>query len=124
MDITISQMQGRVPVTVLHVTGEVDSSNYMEFSSAMRKAIDGGADYLLIDMGKVSFISSAGIRSLNEIWLLLKKKHPPKKENQGPLSLHLKLLNPTVNVSDELKLSGVDAFFELHTDLDKAIASF
>lgn len=124
MDITISKMQGRVPVTVLHVVGEIDSSNYMVFSEAMRNVINGGADCMLIDMSKLTFMSSAGIRSLNESWLLLKKKYPQVRNEKGIPSRYIKLLNPTRDVSEELEMSGVNSFFETHTDLQTAIASF
>lgn len=122
MDITTSKMQGRVAVTVLHVRGEVDSSTYQEFSAAMRAAIEGGAEGLLLDLAEVKFISSAGIRSLNEISLYLRRKFP--QEGQSPRSNHLKLLNPQDRVFDVLKISGVDAFFETHANLEKAVASF
>ena len=123
MDITTSKMQGRVPVTVLHVRGEVDSSTYQEFSAELRKAIDGGAEHLLLDLAQVTYMSSAGIRSLNEISLLLRKKYP-HENGQGLRSSHLKLLNPTDRVFDVLKMSGVDTFFETNTNLEKAVASF
>ncbi len=122
MDITTSKMQGRVAVTVLHVRGQVDSSTYQEFSAAMRNAIEGGAEHLLLDLAQVAYMSSAGIRSLNEISLLLRRKFP--QEGQSPRSGHLKLFNPTDRVFDVLKMSGVDAFFETHTNLEKAVASF
>jgi anti-anti-sigma factor len=115
-------MQGRVAVTVLHIRGDVDSSTYQEFSTAMRKAIEGGTEHLLLDLAEVNYMSSVGLRSLNEISLLLRKMYP--QEDQGPRSSHFKLLNPTDRVFDVLKMSGVDAFFEIHTNLEKALASF
>lgn len=113
MDITTSKMQGRVAVTILQVRGQVDSSTYQDFSAA---------EGLLLDLAQVDYMSSAGIRSLNKISLLLRKKFP--QERQSPRSSHLKLLNPQDRVFDVLKLSGVDAFFETHINLEKAVASF
>jgi anti-anti-sigma factor len=124
MEITTSKLQGRVAVTILHISGAVDSSTYQEFSSAMRKAIDAGDEYLLLDLARVNYMSSAGIRSLNEISIYLRKKFLQEASDKGPLSAHLKLLNPTDRVFDVLKMSGVDAFFETHTNLEKAVASF
>ena len=76
MEITTSQIQGRVPVTVLRVQGTVDSSTFQDFTNIMRTAIDGGAEFLLLDLTEVPFMSSAGIRSLNEISMFLRKKFP------------------------------------------------
>ena len=124
MEITTSQLQGRVPVTVFHIRGTVDSSTYQDFMNALRAAIEGGAEFLLIDLAEVSYMSSAGIRSLNEISLILRNKYPQENGAKRPRSNHLGLLNPTDRVFDSLKMSGVDAFFETHTNLEKAIASF
>lgn len=113
-------MQGRVPVTVLRVQGVVDSSTFQGFTTAMKNAIEGGAEYLLLDLAGVSFVSSAGIRSLNEIALILRGKFADREKR----SSRLKLLNPAERVLESLKTSGVDAFFEIHANLEKAVASF
>ena len=124
MEITTSQLQGRVPVTVFHVQGVVDSSTYQEFTERLRKAIEGGAEYLLLDLSGVFFMSSAGIRSLNEISLYLRKKFPQEASGKEKRSKHLKLLNPRERVLDVLKMSGVGMFFEIHSNLEQAVASF
>jgi len=124
MEITTSQLQGRAPVTVFHIRGTVDSSTYQDFMNALRAAIEGGAEFLLIDLAEVSYMSSAGIRSLNEISLVLRNKYPQENVAKSLRSNHLRLLNPSDRVFDSLKISGVDAFFETYTNLEKAIASF
>jgi len=124
MDITTSKLQGRVAVTVLRVHGVVDSSTYQEFSAALRKAVEAGGDHILLDLSQVTYMSSAGIRSLNEFSLLLKKKYPQEHGDPGPRSNRLKLLNPQDRVFDALKMSGVGTFFETHTNLEQAVASF
>ncbi len=125
MEITISQTQGRVPVTVFHVRGVIDLSSHQEFTDRLRAAIEkDGVEYLLLDLAEVTFISSAGLRSLNEISMLLDRKFPREKMGKVAHSNHLKLLNPQKSVFDVLQMSGVDMFFETHTDLERAIASF
>jgi hypothetical protein len=39
-------------------------------------------------------------------------------------SAHLKLANPSKDVMSVLKMSGFDMFLEIHSDLEKAVASF
>lgn len=124
MEITTSQIQGRVSVTVLQVSGTVDSATFQDFTSAMRSAVENGAKFLLIDLAGVPFMSSAGIRSLNEIALLLRKKFPQEKVGWTPKSTRLKLLKPSARVEDVLKISGVDSTLEIFDELKKAIASF
>ncbi len=117
-------MQGRAIVTVLQVSGTVDSSTFQDFTNAMRSAIEGGAEFLLLDLEGVPFMSSAGIRSLNEVALLLRKKFPQEKLGWTPKSSRIKLLKPSARVEDVLNISGVDSTLEIFDDLEKAIASF
>ena len=122
MEITTSQMQGRVAVTILHIRGEVDSSNFQQFSSVLRDVVEGGAEGLLLDLSQVAYMSSAGIRSLNEVSLLLRKKYP--QDPQNARSSRFKLFNPQDRVFDVLKISGVDSIFATFTNLEEAVASF
>jgi anti-sigma B factor antagonist len=121
MEITISQKTARVPVTVMQVQGSVDSSNYQEFTTAASKAILDGAQYLLVDLSACDYMSSAGIRSLNEIFLLFRKNFTDEK---GSRSQHLKLFNPSDKLREVFSISGVDAFFEIHMNFETAVASF
>ena len=125
MEISTSQAQARVPVTILRISGVVDSSNYSEFSDVAREAIEvGGAEYLILDLSAVSYMSSAGLRSINEIFLLFRKKHPNEVSNATEKSRRLKLLGPQEMVAQTLSMSGVDTFLETHRDLQSALASF
>lgn len=124
MEIIVSQTQARVPVAVLQLSGEVDSSNYQEFSDAAREAVEGGAQYLLLDMSAVTYISSAGLRAINEIFLMFRKKYPNEVSNPQQKSQRLKLFNPQQRVAQTLSISGVDSFLETHTDLQSALASY
>ena len=121
MEITISQKEARVQVTVMQVQGKVDSSTYQEFTTAARKVILEGAQYLLLDLSNCEYMSSAGIRSLNEMYLLFRKNFPAE---QGTRSERLKLFNPSDKLREVFSISGVDAFFEIHADKETAIASF
>jgi len=122
MEITTSQKQGRVPVAVFQIQGTVDSANYQDFSNSLSKQVNAGAEYILLDLSGVSYMSSAGIRSLNELALLLRGKFP--QDEKSRMSKRVKLLNPQERVLDVLKLSGVDQVFEIHANLETALASF
>ncbi len=122
MEITTSQKQGRVPVAVFHVQGVVDSASYQEFSRRVRTQVEAGAEYLLLDLAAVSYMSSAGIRSLNELALLMRGKFA--QDEKSNMSGRVKLLSPQERVLDVLKISGVDLVFEIHANIETAIASF
>jgi anti-anti-sigma regulatory factor len=61
MKITVSAENARVPITVLHVAGSIDSSTYQEFQSTAQNLIDGARLYL-VDLSQAPFVSSAGLR--------------------------------------------------------------
>ena len=130
MEITVSQEQGKAPVTVLKLTGDLNAATFEQFQAEAKKAIDAGAHNLLIDLGGVDYMSSAGMRALNQIfdWLsgspaenaAIKKAVATGKVK----SPHLKLLSPTPHVVEALKMAGFDMFLEIHHDLKRAVASF
>ncbi len=129
MEIQVSQAQGRVPVTVFRLNGDLNIDSYELLQTQANQAIQAGAGYLLLDMAKVPFMSSAGIRALNQIyvWLLKLPKDeaaPAPKSASAEESHRLKLLNPCTNVQHTLSLAGLDMFLEAHTDFDQAVASF
>jgi anti-anti-sigma factor len=132
MDITVSQEQGRVPVTVLHVAGKTDSASADELEKKVMEVIDAGARCLVLDLSKLPYMSSAGLRVLQEVFSKLRSlsenesdKEMYRKINDGTFkSPHLKLLNPTREVLEVLKMSGFDMLVSIEKDLKTAVASF
>lgn len=130
MDITVSHAQGTVPVTVVKLTGVLDSASYESFQAATLDAIDKGPHYILVDLTSVPYMSSAGVRALNEIFRRLDAVHGlDGKMEKGLLdgsyhSPHLKLLNPAPRVVEVLRMVGMDMYIEIHHELKEAIDSF
>jgi anti-anti-sigma factor len=116
MNITVSTMVGKVPVTVIQINGHVDAANVGEVEDRATEAINSGATNLLLDMGKVSFMSSAGFRSIHKIYQAL---HP-----EGG-SGHLKILNPSDEIGRLVKTLGFDNFVAiLSGEAQQAVDSF
>jgi anti-anti-sigma factor len=132
MEITVTQEQGRVPVTVLHVQGDVNASTADQFLAEAQKAYDDGARDMLIDLSKVSLLSSAGLRALHSIFNMLRSDSPEESDEAVRKGLtdgtfkspHLKLLSPDKNVTQVLSMAGFDMFIEIYNNLKKAVASF
>lgn len=125
MEIIIAQEQGRVPVTVMYVDGSLDAVTSDQFQARALEAIDAGHRDLLLDLQKVPYLSSAGLRVINVIYARLN----PDSSGTGVLtgkvkSPHLKLLNPTPRVLQVLQMAGYDMFLEIHQNLRDALASF
>jgi len=134
MEIKVSTESGRVPVTVLHVDGNVDSSTYEQFQSTARKLIDEGARYILVDLSHAPFVSSAGLRALHTLFNELRSRNPDANLNDEQMkkgisagtykSPHLKLLNLSPETKSAFETSGFDMYIDTFTDMKKAIASF
>jgi anti-anti-sigma factor len=132
MEIKVSVEQGRVPVTVVHPEGNVDSSTYQSFQAQVDKLIDGGARYILVDLTHVPFVSSAGLRGFHEIFIRLHSLSSDKNDEEMHRGIaagtykspHLKLLHPSKESAHALKLAGFDMYIESFKDFKTAISSF
>ncbi len=136
MEINVSKEQGRVSVTVLQVTGQLDSQTYQQLIDRARDEVEAGTSHILLDLGGLSYISSAGLVSLHTVALLLRGESLPDPEQgwsalksmdrtrDGGMQANLKLLNPRPEVVSVLDMVGFSAFFEVFTDKRKAIDSF
>ncbi len=132
MDITVSHMQGRVPIAVIEIAGKTDSASSDELLQNLMELINRGTRYLLLDMKKMPYMSSAGLRVLQEVFEKLRQLAPEESEKDvynkirdGSFkSPHLKLVNPTKEVMEVLKMSGFDMLVSIEKNQKEAIASF
>lgn len=136
MQITVSTQQGNVPVTVVQPHGDVDASNYAELVSKVEAAHKEGNQDFLIDLSDVPYMSSAGLVALHSISIMLRGEKPADPQSgwaalksidrsrERGMQKHVKLLNPQQFVADTLDKAGFTQFFEIFTDLNKAVASF
>jgi len=136
MDITVSHAQGRVPVAVLHVHGEVDASSYQDLIVKAQEVHAAGTRDILMDLSEVSYMSSSGLVALQSIAALLRGDEMPDLESGwGALRAvdrdrdigfqsHFRLFNPQPRVDHVLEVVGFKRFLEIHTNLEEAVASF
>jgi len=134
MQITVSQEQGNVSIILL--AGHLDGQSYQDLIMKAQEIIGGGAKNILLDMGELAYISSAGLVSLHTISMLLRGEKTPDPEQgwsalksmdrtrDGGLQKNLKLLNPPAQVISVLDMVGFTEFFEIFTDRQKALESF
>ena len=130
MEISGSQEKARVPVTVFQLKGELSSEEPL--ASLAQDAYENGARYLLLDLTKVPYISSSGLRAIHQVYDLFRGPVSDESEQevrQGIISgsyksPNLKLLKPSKNALKALSVSGYDMFLEIHKKRADAIASF
>lgn len=134
MEIKAFNEKGRVPVTVMHVDGNIDSATYEAFLAKANELINGGARYILVDLAHAKFITSAGFRAFNELFNKLRALHPDTNLSAEDIkrgisagtykSPHLKLLNMSDEARTAFELAGFDLFIETFKDMQTAVASF
>ena len=136
MNITVTTQQGRIPVTVVHLDGKLDSNSFQRLIDEAKKVYDGGARDLVLDLTKLTYISSAGIVSLHSIAKLFRGEAMPDpekgwgairsadKERDSGAQQHVKMCGVPPEVRSVLDVVGFSNFFEMHADLQNAIASF
>ena len=136
MTIKLEQAQSNLQLTILSIDGDLDASNYKNVIYSAKQALEGGAKYLLIDMSKMSFMSSSGLVALHSIALIMRGEEPPDleygweafrsldRDRDSGSQENVKLLNPSPKVDRSLEITGLKEYFEIHTDLDAAVASF
>ena len=136
MQIEFSKLEGKAVVTVMRLSGNLDSSNYTDVINEAQAAYQEGARNLLIDLSNVPYVSSAGLMSLHAVVLIfggqfLQTKaigrpafRPINITRDGASRKLVKLLNPLPAVDQVLDVVGLKEFFEIYTDLDLAVSSF
>lgn len=136
MNITVSTSQGRVPVTVLHLEGQLDGQTYQQLIGKAQELYQTGAHDFILDLGNLTYISSAGLVAMHSIALLSRGEHMPETE-QGWAAYramgksremgqqeHVKLFNPRLEVKSVLEMVGFNQAFAIFTDLNEAVKSF
>jgi STAS domain-containing protein len=81
MNISVSQLQGNVPVTVMKVDGQLDGQSYQDLIAKARELYDAGARDFLLDFSDLTYISSAGLVAIHSIALLVKGEELPDPES-------------------------------------------
>ena len=134
MEIKVSTRQAHTPITILHIEGDIDSSTYESLLTKAREVIKDGARYMIIDLARVPYISSAGLRTIYTIFHDLRGVHPEENISEEQMQKaaeigtynapYLKLVNLTDNVKGVFQMGGFDRYIEAFKDLETAIASF
>jgi len=110
MEVNIKQMNR---VDLVEVDGRVDSSTAGELGAAINERINKGALNLVVDLAKVDYMSSGGLR---ELVAGLKRV----KKDGGDL----RLCSPSSRVREVLELAGLHTIFQIFDDQVRAVGSF
>jgi anti-anti-sigma regulatory factor len=136
MNISVSQAQGKVSVTIIKLDGELDGQNYQDLIAKAKEMYDKGTRNFLIDLSDLTYVSSAGLVALHTVALLTRGEALPDTEagwsairsvggaSSSGIQEHVKLFNPRDEVRSVLDMVGFSRAFEIHTNFDEAVNSF
>lgn len=99
-------------VTVLTISGRIDSKTAREFETRLKAVLHENSPCLLLDMGSVEYITSAGMRALASAYKVI--------HNMGHGTIAI------ANLRDDLahlfQLIGFDGLFTLYESVEAALA--
>jgi anti-anti-sigma factor len=141
MKITITKAEKPASVTILHLEGMLDSTNCQSLIDEAKKVYAAVVRDLILDLSKLTFISSAGLGAMRQVALLFRgKKQAERDESWSDYRWaafraietdhsrasykNVKLLSPTKEVMGVLDMIGFSSLFEIYTDFKQAVASF
>ena len=120
LNIMVGHEQGNVPVTVLRVEGDIDAATHKDLQDKAAEVIEKGATHILLDLGGVDYMGSAGFRAIHAVSNMLSDE-----ESSGlSKSPYLKLLNPTDAVARVIKTLGFDVYLDIYQDRSAAVNAF
>jgi anti-anti-sigma factor len=100
-------------INIVNLQGRLDVMMSMELEKQMKALLDSGADRVLIDLGRLDFLSSSGLRIFIECAKRLKSA-------KG----RLVFCRPNPSVLKVFKITQLDSVFEIHDGPEKAISVF
>ena len=110
VDFRVSELE---QVTLIEVSGRIDSMNANELGEALSGEIERGSRQIVLDLSKVSYMSSAGLRELVAAYHKLQD-----------VSGDLRLAQPSSRVQDVLEMSGLDTIFQIFPTQVDAVGSY
>jgi anti-anti-sigma factor len=128
LTINKSQEQGKSPVTVLHLNGQLDGSTESQLLETARLAHEEGAKHLLLDLSELTMLTSAGLRAIQNILRLFtpqEDKDLIHRHGDEPYkSPYFKLVCPNPQIYYILNISGFLQNLLIYNDMQEAVNSF
>ena len=123
----ITKTEGHV--TILHFHGHLDGQTENLAIESARTVSNTGARFLLIDLGAVDVISSAGLRALLNIYKMFTlhdEETAWHKVHAGELykSPYLKLACASIHVNNVLSMTGFLQNISIYPSVEEALRSF
>jgi anti-anti-sigma factor len=128
LNITASQMQGDMSVTILHLSGHLHGNTEQQLIDRARQAYEDGSTHILLDLSGVEVLTSAGLRAIHNIFNLLTPQSDLaiiRQHGEEPYkSPYFKLMCPNPDVYYILNIAGFLQNILIFNNMDEAVNSF
>ena len=128
LNITASQIQGEVSVTILHLSGHLHGNTEQQLVDRAQQAHEDGSTHILLDLSGLEVLTSAGLRAIHNIFNLLTPQSDVtliRQHGEEPYkSPYFKLVCPNPNVYYILNIAGFLQNILIYTNMDEAVNSF
>lgn len=110
LNITTSQIQGDIDVTVFHLKGHLHGATEQHLLDQARQAHEDGTSHLLLDLTDLNVLSSAGLRAIQSIFKLFTPQSDmeliQKREGEPYKSPYLKIVCPDPQIYYIFNIAG------------------
>ena len=128
LNITASQIQGEVSVTILHLSGHLHGNTEKQLIDRARQAYEDGSTHILLDLSGLEVLTSAGLRAIHNIFNLLTPQSDLtviRQHGEEPYkSPYFKLVCPNPDVYYILNIAGFLQNILIYNNMDEAVNSF
>ena len=128
LNITASQMQGEMSVTILHLSGHLHGNTEQQLIDRARQAYEDGSTHILLDLSGVEVLTSAGLRAIHSIFNLLTPQSDlaiMRQHGEEPYkSPYFKLMCPNPDVYYILNIAGFLQNILIFNNMNDAVNSF
>jgi anti-anti-sigma regulatory factor len=128
LNITTSQIQGDVSITVLHLKGHLHAGTEKDLLDRAHQAHEDGAKHLLLDLSELEVLSSAGLRAVQNIFKLFTPQSDMelmKQHGDEPYkSPYLKIVCPNPQIYYIFNIAGFLQNILIFNNLEEATNSF
>ena len=128
LNINVTQSQGDVPVTVMHLQGHLHGETEGLLLERARQSVQDGSKHILLDLSGVDVLTSAGLRAIHNIFNLLTPQGDVeviRQHRDEPYkSPYFKLLCPNPQIYYVLNIAGFLQNIPIYNDMEEAVESF
>lgn len=122
LQISANEVEGKQDLTLLTVAGRINLGNADQLDEMAQAMFAAGSKYVLLDLSQTDSLTSAGLRTILVIYKLFQGQD--KGATQVGRSPYLKILAPSPQIRQVLKIAGYETYLDIFEDRQAALDAF